>query len=245
MIPNVAGGLAGQRLGDYELTALLGAGGMAEVYRALDVDMDRAVAVKVLPAALAADPGYVARFRAGRAASPRSTIRISCRSITTARSAACSTSSCPSSKNRCVTAWSASSTRWPHATRYAIEIAAGLDMAHAQGIVHRDVKPENILLDEAGAALLTDFGIARESPTAPATAGRCARSRRTGPAVGTSAYMAPEQLRGMSVDQRADVYALGAVLYELLTGVAPHAAPTPYEVAAMALTQPIIAALHA
>jgi protein kinase-like protein len=123
------------------------------------------------------------------------------------------------------------------AIRLVCEVASALEAAHAQELVHRDVKPENILLDENGHALLTDFGIAR----------RLTRTRHggaqtlsaTGLPVGTPEYMAPEQLRGDTVDQRADIYGLGAVLYELLTGQAPHEGETPYEVATLVLTTPV------
>src|SRR5262249_5611592 len=125
------------------------------------------------------------------------------------------------------------------AVAVAVQVAEALEAAHVRGIVHRDVKPENVLLDSDGRALLTDFGIARElaflrRPDSVQTLAA------TGLPVGTPEYMAPEQLRGGPVDQRADVYALGAVLYEMLTGRAPHEATTPYEVAALALTAQIL-----
>jgi len=123
------------------------------------------------------------------------------------------------------------------------EIASALEAAHTQGLVHRDVKPENILLDESGRALLTDFGIARS--VSHAQQGRGETIGSTGLPVGTPEYMAPEQLRNDPVDQRADIYALGAVLYETLTGQPPHEADTPYEVATLALTAPLISpAVH-
>ncbi|HEV2458044.1 MAG TPA: serine/threonine-protein kinase, partial [Ktedonobacterales bacterium] len=105
--------------------------------------------------------------------------------------------------------------------------------------VHRDVKPENILLNTEGKGLLTDFGIARELSLLSRGNGNLTLAA-TGLPIGTPEYMAPEQLRNEAIDQRVDVYALGAVLYEMLTGVAPHEAGTPYEVAALALTTPIV-----
>jgi serine/threonine protein kinase len=239
MIPSVAGGLTGQRLGDYELTALLGAGGMAEVYRGLDVDMDRAVAVKVLPAALSADPGYAARFRAEvrRVAALDHPHIVPIYHYGEERGLLYLVM--PILKESLRDRLERGQIPLADATRYATEIAAALDTAHAQGIIHRDVKPENILLDEAGAALLTDFAIARELPM-PMNGRKTPTLSPIHTPLDGVAYLAPEQLRGVSVDQRADVYALGAVLYELLTGVTPHEAPTPYEVAALALTQPIL-----
>src|SRR5690242_19918007 len=239
VVSGVVGGLTGQRLGDYELTALLGAGGMAEVYRGLDVGLGRAVAVKVLPASLAGDPGYVARFRAEarRVAALDHPHIVPVYHYGEERGLLYLVM--PILKESLRDRLEHGPIPLADAVRYVMEIAAGLDMAHAQGIVHRDVKPENILLDESGAALLTDFGIAREASVLRQP-GQVRTLAATGLPVGTPEYMAPEQLRGVSVDQRADVYALGAVLYELLTGVAPHEAPTPYEVAALTLTQPIL-----
>lgn len=115
-------------------------------------------------------------------------------------------------------------------------MASGLEEAHAAGLVHRDVKPENILLDAGGQTLLADFGIAREMRFIP---GQGTAVSYSGPSMGTPEYMAPEQLRGGPVDQRADQYSLGAVLYELLTGKAPFGGESPYDLAARALTEPL------
>ena len=125
------------------------------------------------------------------------------------------------------------------AVQITVQILSGLSAAHAQGVVHRDVKPENILLDENGVAKLTDFGIARRITIRRASGGPTLAG--TGLPVGTPQYMAPEQLRGEDLDQRADIYALGSVLYEMLTGLTPHIADTPYEVASLVLTAPIAA----
>ncbi len=232
------GELVGRRLGGYLLEGLLGAGGMAEVYRARDEKLDREVAVKVLPAALATEPGYVQRFRteAKRFAGldhphvvpvyhfedegpllylVMPILKESLRDRLRREG------------------WLAPD----EAGRLVGEVAAALAVAHGQGLVHRDVKPENILLDESGAALLTDFGIARRVTVA--REGGAQTLSGTGLPVGTPEYMAPEQLRHDAVDQRADIYALGSVLYELLTGVPPHTAESPYEVAALVLTAPL------
>ena len=239
MTPGNTSTLIGQTLGEYQLLSLLGAGGMAEVYLAKDSKLDREVAVKVLPASLALDAGYVERFRdeARRVAAlshpnivpvyhygeergllylVMPVLRESLRDRMDRQGAL------PVSD----------------AARYVVQIAAALDAAHAQGLVHRDVKPENILLNAEGKALLTDFGIAREASFLKQT-GANRTLAATGLPVGTPEYMAPEQLRAGSVDQRADIYALGAVFYEMLTGTVPHDAPTPYEVAALVLTTPL------
>jgi serine/threonine protein kinase len=124
------------------------------------------------------------------------------------------------------------------AARLALQIASALSAAHARGIVHRDIKPENILISADGDALLTDFGIARELAGLQLEEVAWTLSS-IGLPVGTPEYMPPEQLRGEPADQRVDVYALGAVLYEMLTGQAPHEGATPWAVAAQALMREI------
>src|SRR5690242_14788745 len=233
------GPLQGQTLGTYYLESLLGVGGMAEVYRARDLVLQRDVAVKVLPRALAEDPNYVTRFRdearvVAALAHPNIVpvytfgeergllylvmpiMRQSLRDLLDADGAL------PPSE----------------AAQFALQVAAGLEAAHALGLVHRDVKPENVMLDADGHALLTDFGIARELATLKRREPRTLAA--TGLPVGTPEYMAPEQLEGRPLDQRADLYSLGVVLYELLTGSAPFRAETPYSVAAKVLTEQIV-----
>lgn len=240
--PANEGSLVGRKLGDYQLQTLLGAGGMAEVYRALEVPLNREVAVKVLPAALAADPNYVARFRteARRVAQLRHPNIVEVYAFNGGEHGDLLYLVMPvlreSLRDRLDREGRLSISE---SIRLVTEIASGLDVAHGIGLVHRDVKPENILLDKDGRALLTDFGIAREVPFH--RQGSAAQTlAATGLPVGTPEYMAPEQLRGGQVDQRADIYALGAVLYELLTGRVPHEADTPYEVAALVLTEPVM-----
>ncbi|HYM28589.1 MAG TPA: serine/threonine-protein kinase, partial [Steroidobacteraceae bacterium] len=231
MLPSAdQGSLVGSTLGGYRLTALLGAGGMAEVYQGSEVSTGHDVAVKVLPRALAQDPGYVNRFRdeARRVAALKhpnvvpllrygeegGLLYIVMPVLTESLRDRME-------RERVI----APST----AAKLTVQVAAALDAAHKQGLVHRDVKPENVLMNGEGRALLTDFGISREVDVlAKASAQRTLAA--TGLPVGTPEYMAPEQLRGGAFDQRVDVYALGAVLYEMLTGHVPHDANTPYEV---------------
>ena len=235
-----AGTLAGQTLGGYQIVSLLGVGGMAQVYRARDTALDREVAVKVLPPALARDPNYVQRFRdEGRRVAAldhpnivpvyqfgeegdllflvmpllHESLRDRLQRLGVLDPAT--------------------------AVGITTEIARALDAAHALGIVHRDVKPENVLLDADGRALLTDFGIARpEAGLREAGAARTLAS--TGLPIGTPEYMAPEQLKADTIDHRVDVYGLGAMLYELVTGTVPYDGATPYEVAAKVLTEPLV-----
>ncbi len=229
------GSLVGQTLGVYRLRSLLGVGGMAEVYLAEDPSLRRDIAVKVLPRTLASDPNYVDRFRneAQRVASlshPNITpvytfgeergllYLVMPRLKESLRERMEQVGRIPLQE----------------AARLTNQIAAALYIAHQHGIVHRDVKPENILLDESGKAMLTDFGIAREM-SALREAGMARTLAATGLPVGTPEYMAPEQLRGAPATEQVDLYALGVVLYEMLTGHVPHDASTPYEVATAVL----------
>jgi hypothetical protein len=225
-------------LGGYRLTSLLGAGGMAEVYQGRDPGSGRDVAVKVLPRALAQDPGYVNRFRdeARRVAALKHPNVVPL--LRYGEEGGLLYIVMPmlheSLRDRMEREHVLNPTE---AAKLTVQVAAALDAAHKQGLVHRDVKPENVLISSQGRALLTDFGISREVDVlSKASAQRTLAA--TGLPVGTPEYMAPEQLRGGAFDQRVDVYALGAVLYEMLTGHVPHDANTPYEVAALVLTEP-------
>jgi serine/threonine protein kinase len=239
--PRRPGAMAGKRLGDYHLRALLGVGGMAEVYRAYDMTLMREVAVKVLAEAQVEDATYVDRFR-----------------TETRRAAALShphlvpvyhAGEEEVGGQRLLYLVMPLSHESPHdllarerklpyaeAAWLVLQVADGLEAAHAAGLIHRDVKPENILLDAEGQALLADFGIAREARYADTDG---SSMLDTDGHAGTPQYMAPEQLRGASIDRRADIYALGAVLYELLTGRLPFDGEMPYELAAHALSDPL------
>jgi serine/threonine-protein kinase len=208
---------------------------MAEVYQARDAVINRDVAVKVLPLALAADPNYVERFRneaqAVGALNHPNIVPVHSFGEQGPYLYLVMPLMKESLRDRLLRG-----VPLPieEAVQIAVQILSGLGAAHAQGVVHRDVKPENILLDDNGVAKLTDFGIARRITIQRASGGPTLAG--TGLPVGTPQYMAPEQLRGEDLDQRADIYALGSVLYEMLTGLPPHIADTPYEVASLVLT---------
>jgi len=230
--------LVGRQLGDYRLEALLGVGGMAEVYRAYEEALNRAVAMKVLPPQLVTDAGYVRRFRqeARRVAALRHPHIVPIFHYGEDEGLLYLVMPLFGESLR---------DRLDHDGRLAVEeairlvreVASALEVAHAQDLVHRDVKPENVLLDQTDHALLTDFGIARR--LTQARHGGAQTLSATGLPLGTPEYMAPEQLRGGAVDRRADIYGLGAVLYETLTGQPPHTGETPYEVATLVLTTPV------
>ncbi len=237
------GSLIGRTLGSFRLTALVGVGAMAEVYRGEDLRLGRLVAVKVLSAALAADPGFVRRFREeGRrvaALSHPNVVRVYHYDEQQGLLYLVMPLLTESLRQRFVRL---GKPPVAEAVRMVREVATGLEAAHAQGILHRDVKPENIMLDAEGRALLTDFGLARDDgarggSSAPQTLAE------GGLPVGTLEFMAPERFRHAPVDARSDIYSLGAVLYELLTGRLPHEAnegSSLFEIAILTLSAPII-----
>jgi serine/threonine protein kinase len=221
----------GDELGPFRITSLIGAGGMGEVYRAWDTRLDRQVAIKVLPQVSAIDDAGRERFEAeARAISRLTHPRIS--TLYDVGSASVGSMSVQYLVMELVEGetLAARLKRGPlavdQALAIAIEIAEALAAAHAAGVIHRDVKPANIMLTRSGAKLL-DFGLARLRPSlgvghAASGAGDPA-THPTG-LFGTLPYMAPELLRGAGADARTDLFAFGAVLYEMLAGSPAFAA---------------------
>jgi Tol biopolymer transport system component len=218
--------VAGTRLGPYEIQAVIGTGGMGEVYRARDTRLDRTVAVKVLPPALASDPQFRDRFgREARAISALDHPHV-CALYDVGEENGCSFLVMQHLEGETLADRIARTARVSvaEALTIGIQIADALDAAHRRGIVHRDLKPGNVMMTRSGARLL-DFGLAK----AQAPAGMGASLAATSPApitahgavVGTLAYMSPEQVEGAEADARSDVWAFGCVLYEMLTGVRP------------------------
>lgn len=223
-----------EKIGIYEVKSELGRGGMATVYRAYDPRFEREVAVKVLPSELLhADPQFRLRFE--REAKIIAQLEHS--AIVPVYDVGESDGQ-PYFVMRYMNGGSLSERI--QADRLTVEdaarilgmIAPGLDEAHAKGIVHRDIKPSNILFDRRGNPYISDFGIAKLSQ---AQAGNV-----TGSAIiGTPAYMAPEQAQGIEIDGRADIYSLGIILFEMLTGKQPYEADTPMAVAIKHITDPV------
>jgi eukaryotic-like serine/threonine-protein kinase len=215
--------VAGSRLGPYEIIAPLGAGGMGEVYRAKDTRLDRSVAIKILPAQLSADPVRKQRFQ--REAKTISSLN---------HPHICTLHDVGHQDGidylvmECVEGETLAKRleKGPlpqeQVLKYGAQIADAQDKAHRSGVVHRDLKPGNIMLTLNGAKLL-DFGLAKPATAlasaATLTAG-AAQSPVTeeGMVVGTFQYMSPEQVEGKELDGRSDIFSLGAVLYEMLTG---------------------------
>jgi Tol biopolymer transport system component len=213
---------AGTKLGPYEILAPIGAGGMGEVYRARDERLKRDVAVKVLPAMFSADADRLKRFEqeaqaAGGLNHPNITAVYDFGSFEGAPYIVTELLEGETLRNRL--AGGAVAVR--KATDYAVQIAHGLAAAHEKGIVHRDLKPENLFVTNDGRVKILDFGLAKltqaEGQSGPQT--NLPTATEPGVVMGTLGYMAPEQVKGKAADQRSDIFAFGAILYEMLSGV--------------------------
>jgi serine/threonine protein kinase len=218
--------------GRYELHELVGSGGMSNVFRAHDRLLERSVAIKVLHEQFSADADYVERFRR----EARSVAQLAHPNIVTVIDRGED-----DGRQYIVFEYvegenlkgllSQGALPVDQALRYGLQIAGALDFAHKRGLVHRDVKPQNVLLTEEGEPKVTDFGIARSVDVHGMT--------QTGTVLGTSDYIAPEQARGEKVNQQTDIYSLGIVLYELLTGEVPYSGDNFVAVAMQHVNHPV------
>ena len=218
--------LEGQRIGSYQIEAWIGAGGMGEVYKALDTKLNRQVAIKVLLPAVADDPDRLARFsrEAQLLASLNHPHIAQIHGLEDAgglRALVMELVEGPTLADRIAQG----TIPVDEALAMAKQIAEALEAAHEQGIIHRDLKPANIKVREDGTVKVLDFGLAKAiDPTSGAGVGAMSSpapgvlATEAGVIIGTAAYMSPEQARGRPVDRRADLWAFGAVLYEMLTG---------------------------
>ncbi len=213
--------LIGTTLGNYRIIATLGQGGMAKVYRAYQENLDREVAVKVLPPWFAADRSFVERFNL----EARLVARLSHPNIVTVHDASEQQGHLyivmqlvdgGTLKHKLdqfqLTGKTMETTEM---INIFAQLASALAYAHEQGIIHRDIKPVNVLMDRSGRPILSDFGIAK------VLASTQDNLTRPGAGVGTPEYMSPEQCQGGAIDGRADIYALGVVLFEAMTGRTP------------------------
>ena len=219
--------------GRYRLESKLGSGGMSTVYLALDEVLDRPVAIKLLHREISEEADQLERFRR----EARAAARLSHPNLVSVIDAG-------EDEGRPYIVFEYIEGRTlkrriheegglpiDEAVAYAIEIGRGLTAAHARKLVHRDVKPQNVLIDPDGRAKVTDFGIARSLESEGLTA--------TGRVLGTTDYVSPEQAMGEDVDERSDVYSLGIVLYEMLTGDVPFRAETQVGVAMKHVNEPL------
>jgi beta-lactam-binding protein with PASTA domain/predicted Ser/Thr protein kinase len=214
--------------GRYELGGPIGTGGMAEVFRGTDVRLGRDVAVKVLRSDLARDPSFQARFRREAQAAAS----LNAPSIVSVFDTGEDDSGVPYIVMEFVDGRTLRDVLLEEgrllpqrALEVTAEVCAALDAAHTAGIVHRDIKPGNVMLDRTGEVKVMDFGIARAASDATSA------MTQTSAVIGTAAYLSPEQARGEHVDGRSDLYSTGCLLYELVTGAPPFTGDSPVAVA--------------
>jgi serine/threonine protein kinase len=226
--------LIGKTVGQYQIIEQIGAGGMATIFKAYQPSIDRYVAVKILPSQLAEDENFVKRF----AHEARAIAALEHPHILPVHDFGTD-----GDLNYMVMRYVKGGTLTnvmgkpvpdDRIVQIVGDVAKALAYAHDRGVVHRDIKPSNILIDERGEVLLTDFGIAKMVEGSQST-----QLTAAGSVLGTPAYMAPEQAQGKAVDGRSDIYSLGVVLYELLTGRPPYEAETPFAVVLMHINDPL------
>jgi serine/threonine protein kinase len=216
--------LTGKQFGSYQIIAPLGAGGMAAVYKAYQPAMERHVALKVLPRHMSSSEEFVNRFRR----EARLLAQLQHPHILPVFDYGESEGYPYIVMPFILSGTLADILRnqrlsFSEVRRIMTQIGDALSYAHARGMIHRDIKPSNILIDERGNCLLTDFGLARMAEAAE-------KLTSSGSILGTPAYLSPEQATGFSLNHRSDLYSLGVVLYEMVTGHVPYTAETPYAV---------------
>src|SRR5262245_26259913 len=214
--------LLGRTIGRFEILSELGRGGMAVVYRARQTDLERTVALKVLPPELSLDQSYIARFRqeARSAAALEHPHIVPIYEVGAAEGLQYIAMKYIAGRTLKDDVQERGALPIPQAAALLEQVADALDYAHSQGVIHRDIKPSNMMTEQNGWVYLTDFGLARGGTTGGLT--------MAGTVMGTPEYMSPEQAQGLAtIGPPTDIYAMGVVLYELLTGQMPFQADTP------------------
>ena len=216
--------LTGMTLGPYRIIEQIGRGGMASVYKAYHATMDRNVAIKVLPEEFANDPGFRERFEREAKVVARLQHTNILPVFDYGQERNISYLVMPYIPTGTLKSYMKEKGALPfdEAARIISQLSEALDYAHKQGILHRDIKPDNVLFDESNNTLLTDFGLTRMVEGGGSLTG-------TG-VIGTPAYMSPEQGQGLPLDHRSDIYSLGIILYKMVTGEVPFSADTPVAV---------------
>ncbi len=220
--------MLGKSFGNYQITAHLGKGGMGDVYRARDARLDRDVAIKTLPPEFTSDADRLARFEreAKLLASLNHPNIAAIYGLEEAEDQQCLVLELVEGENLAERLLRAGPIPLEEALPIALQIAGGLEAAHESGVVHRDLKPGNVMVDGEGRVKLLDFGLAKadevassgSSPDLSKSPTLTAQMTQAGVILGTAQYMSPEQARGKAVDKRADIWAFGCVLFEMLTG---------------------------
>jgi eukaryotic-like serine/threonine-protein kinase len=232
---------AAHQIPGFQIQKKLGAGAMAVVYKAKQISLDRTVAVKVLPKRLSENQEYVERFyKEGRAAAKLNHNNI-VQAIDVGEATGVHFFVMEYVEGKTVYDDIAKGKAYSEteALDIVIQIADALQHAHERGLIHRDVKPKNIMITKDGVAKLADMGLARE------VGDQAAAQMEEGRAYGTPYYIAPEQIRGeLDIDQRADIYSLGATFYHMITGRVPFDGPTPSAVMHKHLKEPLIPPDH-
>src|ERR1700720_3289715 len=236
-----AGALVGELIGHYRIESLIGVGGMGEVYLARDERLGRKVALKLLPKRLTADETQLSRFKT----EARSASALNHPNILTVYEIGAEGNrqfiATEFIEGMTLRALLARGRMNPHAAlEIAVQVASALAAAHETGVVHRDVKPENIMLRPDGYAKVLDFGIAKLTEQSPASdhydlGTTAVLQTQPGLVLGTGHYMSPEQARGQTVDARSDIWSLGVVLYEMVGGIPPFTGETPSDCVASIL----------
>ena len=225
--------LTGKKLGLYEIVAPLGEGGMAAVYKAYQPSMNRYVALKILPQSLAKDPQFAGRFQQEARVLAKLQHPHVLPVFDFGEAEGYTYIVMPLVESGTLTELLQGRPLSLKQIRSLIsQIGEALDYAHARGLVHRDVKPSNVLVDGRGNCMLTDFGLAKIVEGS-------AKFTDTGGILGTPAYMSPEQGRGLPIDGRSDIYSLGVMLYEMATGKPPFDAETPIAIVFKHIQDPL------
>lgn len=217
-------GMIGQQVENYRILAPLGVGGMGEVWKAVDVNLERIVALKVVTVGLSTNADLIARFRLEarvQAALNHPNIATLYSFLVWEGKAVMVMEYVEGETLRDMIV-SRGAIPTQSAINLCVQALLGVEAAHRQGVVHRDLKPANLMLNKAGVVKVMDFGIAKIQDGA--------RLTRTNTAIGTFCYMAPEQIRGLAVDARSDIYSMGITLYEMLTGRVPFDFQSDFEI---------------